>query len=324
VNVGLYFDLRNPPPWQRPWTDVYGFALELCEEADRNGVHSLWFSEHHLFEDGYLPQPLTFAAAVAARTTQARLGTSIMIAGLRPAADIAEQAAVVDIVSNGRVELGLGAGYRPPEFALYGVDGSRPHALLYRRVEELRRLWAEGRVTPPPVQERIPIWLGVAGPRGARRAGELGEGLMRISRQLTAPYEEGLAAGGHGPEARRLCGPVNVLLSDDPERDWPLVREHVAWQWDSYARHRVEGTDEPAPPPIDPDALRARGIDRGVLNGFAVLTPEDAAEAIRAAAEGLDAETAFLWATVSGMPDAIAVRHAELTVERLAPLLASA
>jgi alkanesulfonate monooxygenase SsuD/methylene tetrahydromethanopterin reductase-like flavin-dependent oxidoreductase (luciferase family) len=67
VKLGLYFDLRNPAPWARPWPEVYGRALDLVVEAERLGAASVWFSEHHLFTDGYLPQPLTFAAAAAAR-----------------------------------------------------------------------------------------------------------------------------------------------------------------------------------------------------------------------------------------------------------------
>jgi alkanesulfonate monooxygenase SsuD/methylene tetrahydromethanopterin reductase-like flavin-dependent oxidoreductase (luciferase family) len=322
VNLGLYFDLRNPPEWHRDWARVYGFALELCEQADRGGIHSLWFTEHHLFEDGYLPQPLTFAAAAAARTTRARIGTSIMIAGLRPAVQIAEEAAVVDIISGGRLELGLGAGYRRPEFELFGADPQRPHALLYARVEELRKIWTEGRVTPPPVQVRVPIWLGVSGPKGARRAGELGEGLLRISHNLLAPYHEGLAAGGHAPGTARISGPVNLFLSDDPERDWPIVRKHVAYQWNSYARYRLEGTGEAPPPPIDPEAWRERGIGRGLMNGFSLATPQEAAELLTATVAGTGASSVHLWASVAGVPEALAERNVELAIDELAPLLA--
>ena len=114
MNVGVYFDLRNAPPWRQDPARLYGFTLELCEEAERLGAHSVWLSEHHLFDDGYLPQPLTFAAAVAARTTRVRIGTAVLLAPLHSAAEIAEQVAVVDLVSNGRVDLGLGAGYRVP------------------------------------------------------------------------------------------------------------------------------------------------------------------------------------------------------------------
>ena len=125
MNVGIYFDLRNAPPWPQDPARLYGFTLELCEEAEHLGTHSVWLSEHHLFDDGYLPQPLTFAAAVAARTRRTRIGTAVLLAPLHHPVEIAEQVAVVDLVSDGRLELGLGAGYRAPEFELMGVDLAR-------------------------------------------------------------------------------------------------------------------------------------------------------------------------------------------------------
>ncbi len=169
MNVGLYFDLRNPPGQAIDATRLYGFTLEMCEEADRLGCHSLWFSEHHLFDDGYLPQPLTMAAAVASRTRRARLGTAVMIAPLHHAAELAEQAIVVDIISGGRLDLGIGAGYRVPEFDLFGADLARRYAVTDSRAVELLALFRT--VTPSPVQEPIPVWLGYGGPRGAVRAG---------------------------------------------------------------------------------------------------------------------------------------------------------
>jgi alkanesulfonate monooxygenase SsuD/methylene tetrahydromethanopterin reductase-like flavin-dependent oxidoreductase (luciferase family) len=125
MDVGLLFDLRNPEQWHRPWAGHYARTLEWCEEADQRGVGGLWFTEHHLFEDGYLPQPLTFAAAVAARTRRARIGTSVVLPALHHPVDLAEQAALVDLISGGRLELGLGAGYRVPEYQLLGADFGR-------------------------------------------------------------------------------------------------------------------------------------------------------------------------------------------------------
>jgi alkanesulfonate monooxygenase SsuD/methylene tetrahydromethanopterin reductase-like flavin-dependent oxidoreductase (luciferase family) len=324
MNVGLYFDLRNPQRWHREWSRLYGFTLEMCEEADRNGIHSLWFTEHHLFDDGYLPQPLTFAAAAAARTTRARVGTSILIASLRSAPQIAEEAAIVDLVSGGRLELGLGAGYRRAEFDLFEADAQRTHAALFARIVELREIWAEGRVTPPPAQSPLPIWVGVGGPKAARRAGELGEGLLRISRDLVDPYRAGLADGGHDQAKSRIAGPVNALLTDDPERDWPIVREHLAYQWDSYASYRVEGTGEPLPTPIDPEAWRSRGIEHGLMGGFMLATPEGAADRIKTAVEGTGAETVYLWAALPGLPEEMVARNVELAATTLTRLLAAA
>ena len=148
VNIGVWFDLRNPPAWRQDPARLYGFTLELCEEAELLGADSLWFSEHHGFEDGYLPQPLTFAAAAAARTTRVRLGTGILVAPLRKAAQLAEEAAVVDIISGGRLELGLGAGYRVPEFELFGTDFTARYRILDQQVAELRRLWGDNGLRP--------------------------------------------------------------------------------------------------------------------------------------------------------------------------------
>jgi alkanesulfonate monooxygenase SsuD/methylene tetrahydromethanopterin reductase-like flavin-dependent oxidoreductase (luciferase family) len=192
VKVGLYFDLRNPPGWQQDWQRLYTLTLEVCEEADRLGIGSLWFSEHHLFNDGYLSQPLTFAAAVAARTRRARLGTAVMVAPIRRAAQIAEEATVVDLISGGRLDLGLGTGYRKPEFDLFEESLIGRYDRTDARVRKLRALWASGELKPPPVQDSVPIWLGYQGPKGARRAGVLGEGLLSVNGALLEPYRDGL------------------------------------------------------------------------------------------------------------------------------------
>jgi len=110
VRVGCYLDLRNPPRWARPWAEHSTRTLERCVEAERLGLDSVWCSEHHFFEDGYLPQPLTFLAGVAATTSRIRLGTAVYLAALRPPVQVAEEAAVVDLPSGGRLELGLGEG----------------------------------------------------------------------------------------------------------------------------------------------------------------------------------------------------------------------
>lgn len=323
MDVGVYFDLRNPPASGRSSSHLYGFTLEMCEEAERLGAHSIWVSEHHLFDDGYLPRPLTFAAAIAARTQRVRIGTAILIGPLHSAPEIAEDAAVVDLISDGRLELGLGAGYRVPEFELYGADPAARYAVNDDRARELRAIWAEGRVTPAPVQERVPIWMGYLGPKGARRAGRLGEGLLTPNAAMLAPYREGLAEGGHDPATARMAGGVQAWITDDPEADWPVVRPHLAYQLDSYRRHMVEGTDHPTPRPVDPERVRQQALD-GALRGFLHGTPADAADAIRRLTAGAPVETAYIFASIGGMPDDLVARHVQLICQKLGPLLADA
>jgi alkanesulfonate monooxygenase SsuD/methylene tetrahydromethanopterin reductase-like flavin-dependent oxidoreductase (luciferase family) len=320
MRVGCYLDLRNPPRWERPWAELYARTLERCVEVERLGLDSVWCSEHHLFADGYLPQPLTFLAAVAAVTHRIRLGTAVYLGALRPPVQVAEEAAVVDLVSDGRLELGLGAGYRIPEYAAYGADIARRYTLTDHCAREVRRLWREGAVTPPPVQDPVPIWMGYQGPQGARRAGLLGEGLLSVDRSLLEPYRAGLIEAGHDPAGARMAGVVSFVLADDPEAAWPRIREHLAYQWDSYNAYGAEGTGRDAPRPIDPDRWRTGSGDRPPR--FEVLTPEEAAARLTALAEGVPLEEVYCWASIAGMPDDLVDRHLELLATRLRPLVA--
>jgi alkanesulfonate monooxygenase SsuD/methylene tetrahydromethanopterin reductase-like flavin-dependent oxidoreductase (luciferase family) len=321
VDLGLYFDGRNPSLWEQPWGKHYSYLLDLCRAADLAGIHSLWFTEHHGYTDGYQPQPLMFAMAAAARTERIRLGTSILILPLRRPVDIAEQAAVLDIVSGGRLELGVGPGYVESEYDLYGVDFHGRVDALLSGIGALREAWRSGSVTPSPLQPEIPIWVGVSGPRSLRRVGELGEGLLRLGRRFLPPYLEGIHASGEGAKPR-MTGPANVFLSDDPDRDWPRIRPHLEYQWGGYhaADSRLTGG-----PVFDVDEFRSRGLrSSGPMNGFLVATPEQAAEELRDVVTGTPAQTIYIWATLPGLPEGLAYRNIELAATRLAPLLHSA
>ena len=311
MRIGIYLDLRNPPEWRRPWPDFYRQSLDLAVQAEEWGADSVWLSEHHFFEDGYLPQPLTFAAAVAARTRRIRIGTAVVLAPLRQALQIAEEAAVVDQISNGRLDLGLGAGYARDEFEAFGADLSLRFTTTDRRVREVRELLEGGKVTPPPVQSPLPIWLGYNGSQGARRAGRLGCGLLSINPASVAPYTEGLAEGGHPPTQARMAGVVWMVVADDPDDAYERILPHRAWQLNTYQAARVAGTGK-TPSPLTVEMLREQRITSGIIPPLKVLTPEDAIEYLRSRAEGMPMTEGYCWASIAGMPDDLAHRHAEL------------
>ena len=321
MKLGLYFDLRNPAPWARPWPEVYGRALDLVVEAERLGAASVWFSEHHLFSDGYLPQPLTFAAAAAARTTRMRIGTAVLLAALRPAALVAEEAAVIDQISGGRLELGIGAGYSVPEYELYNADITKRYGLTDAAVAEIRRLLDDGIVTPPAAQNPFPIWLGYQGPQGAKRAGRLGVGLLSLDRALLDPYREGLVEGGHDPATARTGGMLDIIVADDPEAAFERILPHYAHQLNSYRAAAVAGSGRDAPKEITVEKLRSGAAQKGQIPGLRVLTPTDAVNAIRESTDGSPVEHVYLWASVAGMPDDLVERHVELTCTQVAPNL---
>lgn len=314
MKVGLFVDMRNPAAWRREPSELYARTLDLCAEADRRGIGSIWFTEHHFVDDGYLPQPLTLAAAVAARTRRARLGTAVLLGALRDPLHTAEQAALVDVLSAGRLELGIGPGYVAAEFTRFGADFAGRRTAAEAHAVEVRHLLATGGVSPGPVQPDVPMWLGYQGPVGARRTGTLGFGLLSLERALLEPLRAGRAAAGHDPEDAAMAGVVDVVVSDDPERDAPVVGVHCGYQQASYRSLHGGG------PPALTGPVAVRTTPGGT--GPAVLTPDDAAAEIGARVAGLPVHHVYLWLSVAGMPDPLVERHVELLCDRVIPRLA--
>jgi alkanesulfonate monooxygenase SsuD/methylene tetrahydromethanopterin reductase-like flavin-dependent oxidoreductase (luciferase family) len=299
MKVAIYFDLRNPGGWERPWPALYRDALDLIVEAEQLGIDSVWFSEHHFFPDGYLPQPLTMAAAAAARTTRVGIGTAILVAPLHHPLELAEQAAVVDILSDGRLTIGLGAGYARQEFD------------------------EDGGVTPPPVQRPFPIWLGYQGPQGARRAGRLGCGLLSLDPALVEPYRAGLAEAGHDPSAARMKGMLGLIVADDPDATFERLLPFICHQLNTYRAAATAGTGR-TPSLITPEKVREQRGRPSIAPPIEVCTVEAAIERLRGVAAQVPADEVYCWASVAGMPDDVVARHVELLATQVRPAVADA
>jgi alkanesulfonate monooxygenase SsuD/methylene tetrahydromethanopterin reductase-like flavin-dependent oxidoreductase (luciferase family) len=319
MRLGLHLDMRKPPGDDKSWGQFYGRWLERMEEGDRLGCPSVWLTEHHFFDDGYLPQVWTFAAALAARTRRMRLGSAIAILPLHTAVETAEQVALVDVISGGRVEPGFGVGYRRPEYQHFQGDFKKRYGVFRQRIQEMRAYWGETPgatqlVTPAPVQKRVPMWGGFNGPQGAKLAGELGLGLASLKHELLEPYLEGLAAGGYDASQARMGHSLEIFVTDDPDKTWAEMEPFVAYRWASYNRYMFEGTRFEADPPehFDPKENRKK---------FILGTPEQVVAAIRERTAGLPVTDLYTWADYTGMSDAAIDRHIELIVTQVAPRL---
>src|SRR6266545_1059150 len=174
VGVGL-FTGQIPMGSGRTFAREYRETLDLVRLAESMGFDSAWVSEHHGASDGYLPSLLPMLAALATSTERMQLGTGVVLAPLHDPLRLAEDAAVVDQLSGGRLILGLGIGWRDEEFRMFGVPRSERAIRTAETIDILRRAWTgrrfsfEGRahsydrvkVTPPPAREGgVPIHLG--------------------------------------------------------------------------------------------------------------------------------------------------------------------
>jgi len=164
-------------------------TLRECERAEAAGFDSVWLGEHHNNPVLY-PAPLIGLAAVASRTRSIRLGTGVLLLPLYHPVMVAEEGAMVDMISGGRLILGVGAGYAPEEFATFGYSLKERGSRLEESAALLHRLWTEENVThlgkhyrvdnatvaPRPVQRpRPPIWFGAWAEPAIRRAARLGD-----------------------------------------------------------------------------------------------------------------------------------------------------
>ena len=147
MNFGLLMSFRNSSRGELSYADLYRKHVDLCVEAEDLGFDTIWLTEHHFVDDGYSPSMIPLAAAIAARTKKIRIGTFVLLMPLHNPLHVAEDAATIDVLSNGRFDLGLGQGYVPREFAGFNVPREERSKRLREGVEIVRRAFTEDNFT---------------------------------------------------------------------------------------------------------------------------------------------------------------------------------
>ena len=244
--IGIRFDLRVPPFAQTTHADLYAACLDQCAWADEHGLDIIVLSEHHGVTDGYLPAPLTLAAAIAGRTKKIRINIAAVLVPLHDPVRMAEQLAVLDLASGGRVSLVAGLGYRQEEFEMAGIDRKQRGKLLEEYVGVMRHAWTGEpfewrgrtvRVTPKPKAEPM-ILVGGSTEMAARRAARLRAGFFPAigDQRLADTYNAECARlGFKGGFVNLPGGPGFVHVSDDPDRDWARIAPHALYDSQTYA-----------------------------------------------------------------------------------------
>lgn len=308
----------HEPPESR--SARYRAAVEMAAYADEHGVDTVQTEEHHGTGNGWLPSPFTFAGAVLGATHRIAVTVSAIIGPLHDPLRLAEDIAVLDLLSGGRLVTVAGIGYRPEEYERAGVAWGRRGELQDRLLETLLKAWTgepfmyEGRtvrVTPRPFTQPHPMLLvGGSSRAAARRAARLGLPFFPSAHlpELEAYYREQLAA--HGTEGWTMMpGERTPLLhlSEDPDRTWAKYGEHFLHEARTYASWQskdIRSAVRSAATTVE--ELRAEGV-------YQVLTPDECAS--------LGADSLVLHPLCGGMPPQEGWRSLRLFTNDVLPRL---
>ena len=279
---GIRFDMRMPSMAPGTRADRYKASVDMVEWADSLGFVIAVLSEHHGSPDGYLPSPLPLAAAMAARSQNIRIGISAMVSSFHDPLRLAEDVAVVDLISGGRLDLTLTNGYVGSEFDMFDVPLSGRAARTTEAVSVLKQAWAGepfefrgrmGQDLPTPAQPGGPaISLGGSVEAAARRAARIADGFMPSTPDIWEFYVDECVKLGKPDPGPYMGGDTSVIhVATDVDEGWAELAPYAMHEVNAYGEWAAGAGIEGATGFVrteDPDALRATGQYR-------VMTPEE-------------------------------------------------
>ncbi len=321
VDFGYLYDFRNPSRWERPWDEVYSETIDLVAWSETVGFRGAWVPEHHGAEDGYLPVPNLALAAIAARTSTITIGAAIAIAPLHNPVRFAEECAVLDIMSNGRLDTGLGLGYRRREYEMFGERFEQRGRRFTEFLRTVRALW-EGenvngmRISPRP-SRRLPLYIGGFTDRALERAAVYGDGYFGNEEAVESYLAKLEAAGKNRSDAVIRVPGLFFTVAEDPEKAMSELAPYYHHVYSTYGAWMSEdnaiGMDTPATRPLDLAAFTTSGV-------LQILTPEQAIAHFTAMRMRIPLEH-FTMMRPPGLPAERFVEYAQLFADTVIPAL---
>ena len=246
-NVFLRFDMRAPAELGACSAELFPAAVEMSEWADHEGLGFVALSEHHMTNDGYLPSPLALAAAIAARTESLMLNISALLVALYDPIKLAEDVAVVDILSNGRLTITAGLGYREIEYDAFDVNWKSRGRRFEANLRTMMQAWTGEpfefrgtlcQVLPRPVSRPHPfIMVGGGSSYAAKRAARLHLPFAPAidDEELRSVYETECQNQGYNEGFVIMPNePATLYLAEDPDRAWAEVGKHLLYEATAY------------------------------------------------------------------------------------------
>jgi probable F420-dependent oxidoreductase len=310
----------------------YKESLEEVTRAEALGFDSVWMEEHHSVANHYWPSPLTVLAGFATRTSRVTLGTDIAVGAFHHPVRLAEDVAMLDVMSGGRVTLGVAIGYKPDEFALYGVPLEKRGARFEEQLAIMKGLWTgerlrfkgayytvEGRLEPAPVQKpHPPLWIGGWGDITLRRAATLADNwipgptadLKRLL-QGKKQFLENRAAAGRTQAITEWPLTRDVIIADTDQQARALAEAHIMV---AYRREYAGGWRHPFI-----DASIATDLDKLMEDRFIIGGPDQCIAKIRRFVEAYGMTHLICRTFFPGMPHAHITRELELLAKEIMP-----
>ena len=341
MEFGLFFLMQRDEAWSEQ--AVYDSALEQMLAAEPLGYHSVWFAEHHFNDYGLCPAPPVLAGYLAARTTTLRLGMGVSLVPLHHPVDLAEQLAVLDVVSGGRLDVGIGRGGTLQDYQTFQSDRDDARARTEEGVALMRQCWSgqpfdfQGRfhsaerlhVRPRPVQQpHPPVYIAANSEDSVRSAARLG--LPTLS-SFFVPRPELVRRQQIYREESRSAGRSAVEIEELERQSWGMQLVHIAPSHDEalravepgfmgYQRRmsalRSETTGGSVPNSFDRSYVRLRPFREYLDSGMAVIgTPSEVRKHLQEYLDATGYQRVMLLMAIPGLATDLALRSMRLFAE---------
>src|SRR5262245_12635004 len=341
MDFGLFFLMQRDPAWSEQ--AVYDSGVEQMLAAESLGYHSVWLAEHHFNDYGLCPAPPVLAASIAARTTTLRFGMGVNLLPLHHPVDLAEQLAVLDVVSGGRLDVGIGRGGTLQDYQTFQSDRGDARARVEEGIALMRQCWSgqpfdfQGRfhsaerlhVRPRPVQQpHPPVYIAANSEDSVRSAARLG--LPTLS-SFFVPREELMRRQQiYRQESLALGRPMATIQALE-RQSWGMQLVHVAPShaealkavepgFMGYQRRmaalRSESTGGSVPNSFDRSYVRLRPFREYLDNGMAVIgTPSEVRKQLQEYLDATGYQRVMLLMAVPGLETELALRSMRLFAE---------
>jgi alkanesulfonate monooxygenase SsuD/methylene tetrahydromethanopterin reductase-like flavin-dependent oxidoreductase (luciferase family) len=345
VKLGLFQNIQWPETTGQ--ASQFDDCIEQTLRAEQLGFDSAFFVEHHFTRHGILSATLGLLSYLAGRTHRIRLGTAVLVLPFHDPVRLAEEAATVDLLSGGRLDIGVGRGFQWTEFNGFGLDLADSTARYEEALDVLLKAWREpgrfsheGRfwryndisVEPRPVQSpHPPVWVAAGSTESAARVGRMGLRMQLSSGvpfqrvpELVEAYRAGLSEAGHAFSSDQILLSRIAHVEDTRSRAWEVATPYYDWFRRTVAAvtpapgHASPFSTEPLTPSLSGPIGHADGDP-----GFFFCTPDECCEAIEEIA-AMGVGQVIFQSNWGGMPQADVMRSLELIGRHVVPHFARA